>query len=318
MATLLNNSSETALFSIEPHLHAFGESLTLEKGSSSHTIKNYLHDLEEFVAYLKKFQPETMDGDSIKLSHINPLILRSFVSVLFQKNKPTSIARKLSSLRTFFGYWVKKGALSQNPARAIHSPKIPKKLPNFLDIDEMLGVLNKPSEENFRSKRDMAIMELLYSSGLRVSELVALDLESIDFSGRLVRVLGKGKKERIVPIGEKAVSRLIEYLPFREEMLKSTQANDVKPVFLNWRSERLSVRSIQRLVRDIIQKSGIGKTVSPHVLRHTFATHLLNQGADLRSIQELLGHSSLSTTQKYTHLNLDQLMKVYDQSHPKA
>lgn len=295
----------------------FKNSLMFEKHASKHTVKNYIHDLMEFYDYLKRHQPDYLLDGQIKLKEINPLVLRSYLTVLFQKNHPASIARKLSSLRTFFQYWVKKGLLAQNPAKAIHSPKVPKKLPKFLNVDEVFALLDQPTEDDFKGRREKAILELLYSCGLRVSELVGLDLDQIDRHNRLVRVLGKGNKERLVPVGKKALEKLDLYLMSRLDLLDKLKLTQ-SAVFLNRRGDRITVRSIQRLVDGALKNSGLPKDISPHVLRHTFATHLLNAGADLRSIQELLGHASLSTTQKYTHLNLDQLMKIYDESHPKA
>lgn len=301
---------------MDPSIESFKQSLIHEKQSSDHTVKNYLRDLEEFSGYLKEFQPHCLSNSQLKIQLINPLIIRSYLAVLYKKNSASSIARKLSSLRSFFRHHQKKGNLKNNPASSIHSPKIPKKLPNFLNIDEVFQLLDFPVEDNFQGRRQEAVLELLYSTGLRVSECVGLDLEDIDFASKTIRVLGKGNKERIVPIGQKAIERIRTYLHFRELTLGSKSST--KSLFINQRGARLSVRSVQRLVDKAIRDSGVSKKISPHVIRHTYATHLLNAGADLRAIQELLGHASLSTTQKYTHLNLDQLMKVYDEAHPKA
>lgn len=295
---------------------AFGEALEHERGASPHTVKNYLHDLGEFCAYLQKYKPELMTKGDLSLEKIDPMIVRSYLSILFQKNSPASIARKLSSLKSFFQFWVKKGVIAQNPARPIHSPKIPKKLPKFLNVDEIFRLLDSPGDEQFSDLRNKAILELLYSCGLRVAELVGLDIDDIDLENRLVKVIGKGSKERLVPMGKKASHRLNRYLDLRSQVIKKDRP--LEAFFLNKQGGRLGVRSVERFVDEAILKSGLSKRISPHVLRHTFATHLLNAGADLRSIQELLGHSSLSTTQKYTHVNLDHLMKVYDNAHPKA
>ena len=302
--------------SIDSLITSFETSLIHEKNASKHTVKNYVHDLAEFRAYLESCQPELIEEGAMAINRINPLVIRSYLSILFQKNSPASVARKLSSLRSFFQYWLKNGKINQNPAKAIHSPKIPKRLPRFLNVDEIVAMLDLPSEDDFAGRRGKAILELLYSCGLRVSELVGVDLDQIDLENRLVRVLGKGEKERIVPVGKKAVERIRHYLQLRTSVIKADKPTNA--LFLNRRGIRLTVRSIQRMVDQTNRKCGIDKAVSPHVLRHTFATHLLNAGADLRSIQELLGHASLSTTQKYTHVNLDQLIKVYDKAHPKA
>jgi integrase/recombinase XerC len=301
----------------DQNIKVFCDYLIYEKRSSPHTIKNYQRDLIEFYEYICKHHGDILKNKSIELSSVNPLIVRSYVSHLFQRNTASSVARKLSSLRSFFKYWVKKGVLNQNPAKTIHSPKIPKKLPQFLTIDEVFTLLDFPSENEPLSLRDKAILELLYSSGLRVSELTNLDTNHLELSNETIRVLGKGNKERIIPVSRKAILKLKSYLDIRYQLIKRKNHN-IEALFLNNRGGRLSVRTVQRIVDEAVRKSGLKKEVSPHVLRHSFATHLLNAGADLRSIQELLGHVSLSTTQKYTHLNLDQLMSVYDNSHPKA
>jgi len=254
--------------------------------------------------------------EGLDVKQVNPLVLRSFLTVLFQKNSPSSIARKLSTLRSFFQYWVKKGHMAQNPARAVHSPKVPKRLPKFLSVDEVTSLIESAVNDDFKGRREKAILELLYSSGLRVSELTGADIGSIDLENRLVKVLGKGGKERLVPIGKKAIDKLKDYLDIRPSVVRKDRENDA--LFLNSRGERLTVRSIQRLIEEVIRRCGMSKGASPHVFRHTFATHLLNAGADLRSIQELLGHASLSTTQKYTHVNLEHLTEVYKKAHPRA
>lgn len=296
-------------------IQEYREALIHEMNSSPHTVKNYLHDLTNFAGYLAKFHPDVMVKGEMDIQRIDPVMLRSYLAFLYQSLSPMSIARKISTLKGFFGYWQKRGKISQNPAQVLHSPKIPKQLPKFLNVDEIFTLLDSLRKDTFAGRRDKAILELLYSSGLRVSELVGLNPDKLDLENRLVKVCGKGNKERIVPIGKKAVESIFRYLETRGQKMRSF-AED--PLFLNNRGGRLTVRSVQRLVDDAIRQSGISKRVSPHVLRHSFATHLLNSGADLRSIQELLGHASLSTTQKYTHVNVDQLMKVYEKSHPKA
>lgn len=301
---------------VDSHIEAFCQSLMHEKNASPHTLKNYTGDLVEFHHYLKQSQPDLLTGGKLELTRISPLVLRSYMTLLFQKLAPASVARKLSSLRSFFAYWQKKGKVAQNPAAVLHSPKLPKRLPRFLNVEEIFALLDAPVEDNFNNRRDKAILELFYSCGLRVSELVSLDLKSLDLENRLVRVIGKGSKERIVPIGKKAIEKINSYLDLRTARLKGDES--IQSLFLNNRGERLNVRSVQRLVDKAIAKSGLAKKISPHVLRHTFATHLLNSGADLRSIQELLGHASLSTTQRYTHVNVDRLMEVYEKAHPKA
>lgn len=300
----------------DPSLEAFRHFLLHQRGASIHTVKNYLHDLTEFSQYLATSQPEILDNHKLDVKRISPLVLRSFLAVLFQKNSPSSIARKLSTLRSFFQYWVKKGEIAQNPARAVHSPKVPKRLPKFLSVDEITSLIESAVTDDFKGRREKAILELLYSSGLRVSELTGIDIGSIDLENRIVRVLGKGGKERLVPVGKKAVDKLKDYLDIRPSVVRRDRESGA--LFLNNRGERLTVRSVQRLIEEVIRRCGMSKGASPHVFRHTFATHLLNAGADLRSIQELLGHASLSTTQKYTHVNLEHLTEVYKKAHPRA
>lgn len=301
---------------LDPSIEGFRTSLMHEKNASSHTVKNYVLDLAEFHDYLKKCQSDLLSQGKMDLEKISPLVLRSYLSILFQKLSSVSIARKLSTLRSFFRYWQKQGKISQNPAAVLHSPKLPKQLPKFLNVDEIFALLDSKLADGFNARREKSILELFYSCGLRVSELVSLNVGQIDVENRLLRVLGKGNKERIVPVGQKALDALAHYLEVRRQQVKEDKNEEA--LFLNNRGGRLTVRSIQRLVDSAIKRCGISKKISPHVLRHTFATHLLGAGADLRSIQELLGHVSLSTTQKYTHVNLDQLMKVYDKAHPKA
>ncbi len=286
-----------------------------QKNSSPHTLQNYSRDLLEFYDYLTKHQPESVGENRMLIEQVNPIILRSFLTLLFQKNESASIARKLSCLRSFFKYFVKMGVIDQNPAKIIHSPKIPKKLPKFLNVDEINAMLAKNFSKDKHGHRDYAILELLYSSGLRVSECVSLNVADVDLDRGLVKVCGKGDKERIVPIGNLAIAALRTYLAQR---LGFPKVSDLPILFLNKNGTRLNVRSVQRLVANVIQEIGLNKSVTPHTLRHSFATHMLGAGADLRTIQELLGHESLSTTQKYTHVSVDELAKVYDKTHPKS
>lgn len=300
----------------EPHIQEFLSYMQHQKHASQNTVSSYERDLCEFYIYVCKHQAEFVSPKGkFFLDKLNPLVLRCYLNILFQKNSPPSIARKLSSLRSFFRYFVKKRVMEQNPAKAIHSPKIPKKLPKYLNVDEVNAVLATNLKSKKFYKRDQAILELLYSSGLRVSELVSLNISQIDFEERLVRVIGKGNKERIVPVGKIALKAIQDHMAERRE---SKQLKDPEALFLNKNGTRLTVRSIQRLMTEVIEKNGLSKNVTPHTLRHSFATHMLGSGADLRSIQELLGHESLSTTQKYTHVGIDQLAKVYDKAHPKS
>lgn len=275
--------------------------LEIEKNYSDHTIVNYKIDLEEFFDFLA--------GMSFK--DIDYPVLRRYVAHIRTKNlKPRSVARKLSCLRSFFKYLHREGLVDKNPAKLLMTPKLDKKLPNFLSEDEALTLIESTKPDKVSELRDRAIFETLYSTGIRVSELVGLNDQSVDSIGNVIRVLGKGKKERIVPIGEKAIEAILAY----------TQACPRKgsALFLNKTGARLTARSIRNIINKHIQRVGMHKKVSPHAIRHSFATHLLNRGADLRSVQELLGHLNLSTTQIYTHLTTEKLKNVYDQAHPRA
>lgn len=285
-----------------------------ERGASGHTLKNYHRDLQEFAFYLKKEFPRFVQGVQVEWKRIEARHLRGFIAYLLQKNKASSVGRKLSTLKSFYHFCVRKGLLEKNPARLILTPKKPKILPRFLSVDEaerLLASTQKSPQNNLN--RDSALFEMLYGCGLRVSELSALNFSSLDLANQSLRILGKGNKERVVPISGKAWDALKLYLDQRQKPLSQQEA-----VFLNQRGQRLKVRSIQKLLEAYLLRSGLGRKVSPHGLRHSYATHLLGNGADLRSIQQLLGHASLSTTQKYTHLSLEKLMEIYDKAHPKA
>ena len=276
------------------------------KNFSQNTLKGYAVDLNKFSDFLS--------AKKITIKQVNTIILREYIAEIYGSLSRASIARSISALRSFFKFLQKRGLLEVNPATEISMPKLEKKIPPHLQVDEMFRILDAPNE-NILGLRDRAIMELLYSSGLRVSELYGLNINDIDFAGKLVKVLGKRRKERIVPVGTAALSAINAY---RKMLHNSTPPPVSGPLFLNARGTRLSVRSIARLVKHHAIISGAGYEISPHALRHSFATHMLDGGADLRSLQELLGHESLSTTQRYTHLTLDHLMKVYDKAHPRS
>lgn len=292
-------------------MEEFSSYLKHEKRASEHTVKNYMVDLTQFLDFV---QTKTKKNASIK--EIDNLLIRDYVGQLFGKKNPTSISRKLSSIRSFLDYCIKKGSIKTNPAKEVASPKIPKRIPKFLTVDEVFALIDTPNMDTAAGRRDKAILELLYASGLRVSELVNLKMSDIDMDEMIVKVLGKGRKERLVPMGTKACDTLRKYLDLRPALAAREGANE--PVFVNKSGKKISVRSVERMVEKYLKQSGINKNVTPHVLRHTFATHLLNAGADMRGIQELLGHTSLSTTQKYTHIGLEKMMEVYDKAHPKA
>ena len=279
----------------------FLSSLEVEKNYSNHTILNYRADLEEFAAVLGN-QP---------LTQVDYPVLRRFLAQLRTRNlKPRTVSRKLSALRSFFKYLQRHKMITSNPAALLVTPKLDKTLPHFLTEEETVRFLDAPKDGKVNTLRDMAIFETLYSTGIRVSELVGLDEGHVDSIGNIVRVRGKGKKERLVPIGEKALEAIQNYLETRPQKSPA--------LFLNKNGSRLSDRGVRGIINKYILKAGLQGKVSPHMFRHSFATHLLNRGADLRSVQELLGHANLSTTQIYTHLTTDKLKSVYDKAHPRA
>ncbi len=296
-------------------LHEFLEDLEHRRGVSPNTVKSYRSDIEQFTRFLA--EDWGIREERVRSKNVDTLALRSFLAHLHQKGTArSSIARKLAALRTFFRYLVREGRLLSNPTRSLVTPRLDKKLPARLEITEVERLLECPDTSRPLGRRDRAILELIYATGVRVSELVGLDRSSVEIDPMLVRVLGKGRKERIVPFGEPAAEALERYLRDRPALVRKGSGTDA--LFLNARGERLTERSIHRLSRKYLNQTCLRTGLSPHSLRHAFATHLLERGADLRSIQELLGHASLSTTQKYTHLTKEQLVKVYEKTHPKA
>lgn len=284
-----------------------------EKGFSEHTLRAYHKDLLQFDNFLKAEK-------RISLESINHLLLRKFLAVLRSKNySKTTVARKLASIRSFFKFLIQKGELVSNPFEMLRTPKQDKKLPHFLSINEVDVLLKTPVRSNVMGLRDMAILETLYSTGIRVSELVGLDENNIDFFGGMIKVQGKGKKERLVPIGSHALKALNEYIDSKSKSRKNEkkQVNSIGPLFLNKFGDRLTARSVARSLDKYLKMSGVNLLTSPHTFRHSFATHLLDKGADLRAVQELLGHSNLSTTQIYTHITTERLKSVYDKAHPR-
>lgn len=287
--------------------------LSLVKGYSANTIDGYSRDLLEFSQSLEKgVSPEDIVTDDV----------RSYVISLHGKNSASTVARKLSALRTFFRFMVQQKIIVKDPMAGIYAPKMGTAIPVFLTVDETFALLEEPSEQDTYQLRDIALLELLYSTGLRVSELVSRNLIDLDFTEEVLRVSGKGRKERLVPVGKPAIEALEKWLPLRAHLMRTRaeRGKDVEKdaMFLNGRGGRLSVRSVERIVKQYGERAGILQVVTPHALRHSFATHLLEMGADLRAVQELLGHVSLSTTQRYTHLTLDHLSAVYDKAHPLA
>jgi len=286
----------------------FATYLDVERNASVHTRSAYRSDLEDFCRFLASTYNLT---SATGIEKIDRNTLRRYLAQIHQTHNKATINRKLSALRTFFLYLVREGIIAVSPAATLSAPRIDRYLPSVLTIDETSALMETRPGSDELSLRDRAIVELLYSSGLRVGETVALNVGHLDFTQSLVRVFGKGGKERIVPIGSKAQGALEEYL-----LQRGRPAAD-EPLFLNHRGGRLTARSIERNLKQRLLDANIIRRATPHALRHTFATHLLDAGADLRSIQELLGHASLSTTQKYTQISVDHLLKVYDQAHPR-
>ncbi|MCX7724697.1 MAG: tyrosine recombinase XerC [Thermodesulfovibrio sp.] len=291
----------------QTYITKFLNYLRVQKGDSPHTFRAYKKDLEEFFEFAK-VEPEKVD----------PIVIRGFISEQILKGKSkTTVARKLSTLRSFFSYLYSEGLIKNNPARVVSSLKIKRNIPRFLTVDDAFRLVEAPSEESFTVQRDRAILELFYSSGIRVSELCGLNIEDLDLKQGLIKVKGKGKKERIVPLGKKAKEALKKYLAIRHLVrIKKKISLDDTPLFINNRGKRISDRQVRRIVEKYAKIIGVVEKVTPHTIRHTFATHLLMEGADLRVIQELLGHTSLSTTQIYTHVDLKHLLDVYDKAHP--
>jgi integrase/recombinase XerC len=297
---------------VNRHTEDFIESLR-RKAASIHTIANYQIDLKDFLQFLEQKKASIESTDH--------LLLRDFLNYLYTERvlSKSSVSRKLACLKTFFKFMVREDRLKANPADLITSPRLPKKLPSFLGEAEAAAMIEIPKGKTLKALRDRAILELLYASGLRVSELVGLNEDEIDMKQETVRVLGKGNKERSVPFGTFAAVALKDYISKKRSLrIKLPENNGDVPAFISLRGHRLSPRDVQRLVARVRLSLKTTRRVTPHTLRHSFATHLLERGADLRSIQELLGHESLSTTQKYTHVSVQHLKKEYDKAHPKA
>ncbi len=295
-------------------LTAFVAYLEGEKRASPHTVTAYRHDLESLLAFVR-----SKSAKEVSLESIDLYALRGWLGQLSRTIAPSSVARHVAAVRTWMRWLRRRGVLTKSPADELASPKARRPLPTFLSVDAAAEVMETPDASTPTGKRDRAILELLYGSGLRVSELGALSRGDVDLEGREARVLGKGKKERNVPIGEKCAAALVAYLEVRAQLCDpKTREQDANALFLSARGRRLGVRAVQDLVHKYGALGAGRADLHPHALRHTCATHLLDGGADLRAIQEFLGHSSLSTTQRYTHVSMEHLMKVYDAAHPLA
>jgi len=290
-------------------LSEFLDYLRYERNASVHTVSGYRRDLTQFIDYIAE------RGGSLR--KVDNVQIRGFLAQLHERKlKKSSAARKLAAIRSFFRFGVMKKWIAENPAKVVATPKQERRVPSFLSEEEMTSFLEVPSTGRPLTVRDRAILELLYASGIRVSELVGINLEDANIGERLVRVRGKGKKERLVPFGRTAGERLSAYIRVRSGLVEDSIGE--KALFLNYQGRRISTRSVERIVDKYIRLTAVKRKISPHSLRHSFASHLLSRGADLRVIQELLGHESLATTQKYTHINLGQLMDVYRKSHPRS
>ena len=302
---------------MEELIQQYADHLRNERNVSPHTLRNYVSDLRQFRRFLME---RKLAGDAerhIDVRRIDVHAMRAYLASLARDRKKSSMARKLAALKGFFRHLLANHKADKNPLLLIHSPKQEKPLPAFLSVDDVFQLLGAVKIKTPLDVRDRAMLEVFYSTGIRVSELVGLKWSDIDFQLEIVHVLGKGSKERIVPIGEIALQTLRDYASEQRKQWQVACKGE-NPVFLNNRGRRITARSAARIVEKHLKQAGLPVKMGPHGLRHSFATHLLNSGADLRSIQELLGHASLSTTQRYTHLNLDQLTAVYDKAHPRA
>ena len=318
-----NNKSFTPLVS------QFLEYLKLERHFSDYTVKSYGADLVQFGQYLggeigrpigapeaARLTPQQVDEKSLKCE---PLTIREFLAYLYGQNYTKSTtARKLATLRSFYKFLIRRGVVAASPLTTIRTPKQEKRLPKCLDLDQVQKLLDAPGDGDVLSARDKAMLEVLYSSGIRVSELVELEMADLDLQEGVLRVKGKGRKDRLTPIGSQAIKAVQRYFEIRNSDPRCQQSRDAARVFLNKHGESLSTRSVRRKLDKYLVSAGLDPGISPHTLRHSFATHLLNNGADLRSVQELLGHQSLSTTQIYTHLTTARMKEAYDAAHPRA
>lgn len=305
---------------MEQLIEQFLAHLRYERNVSEHTLRNYAIDLGQFMDHLAPLDAAGARRE-LDIQQVDHITIREWLAELHAaQKKKTSIARKLASLRTFFQFLIREGVVELNPAKLVSTPRLEKKLPNHLSVEDAIRFIETPDVSTDLGKRDRAILEMLYGTGMRVSELVKLNLRDVDLKGRVVRVKGKRRKERMIPFGEPALHALLHYLTVRNLFLNNAPISerDAEAVFLNYQGTRITTRSVGRMVDKYIKICAGIHDISPHSLRHSFATHLLDSGADLRDIQELLGHARLSTTQIYTHVSMEKLIEVYDRSHPKA
>ena len=302
---------------MKKYIKEFKDYLVAEKNASPHTLDSYLNDIFQFEEFLKQSGHGGESGTP-EITLIDRLAVRSYLGFLYEKKlSASSMRRKLSTLSSFFRFLCREGHLKNNVVKSIPAPKIENKLPTFLSVDEMFRLIDLPQGDGFLVIRDRAMLELFYNTGLRISELVSLKIGDIDLVTQTLKVLGKGNKERLLPFGRKCVEALKNYKKARTNKIAPLKIN-TDFLFLNNRGKGISTRGVRKIIGKYVTTGNFPGKVSPHSIRHSFATHLLESGADLRSIQELLGHASLSTTQKYTHLTIDKLVETYDQAHPRA
>jgi integrase/recombinase XerC len=305
---------------LDAQIERFLQTLSAEKGYSVHTIRAYRHNLIEFARYAAGDTGRADESASrqaaLRVADIDNLTIRGYLGRLHRKNAKATIARKLSALRSFFRFLVNHRLADEDPTAATLTPKQSRPLPSYLTVDDMFRLLDQATDDTVLGRRNRALFETLYGSGIRVSELTGLNVFDVDAASGCLRVLGKGARERIVPVGGKALDCIHQY---RDRLYARTGIDTVTdgPLFLNHRNGRLTSRSVGRILEGLIQRCSLAVPISPHGIRHSFATHLLDAGADLRTVQELLGHKSLSTTQRYTHVSIDRLMAAYDKAHPR-
>ncbi len=293
--------------------------LEAEKNASEHTLSNYLTDLSQFQAFLETSGHGVHEGQ-IDLHRVDRLAVRAFMSHLYEAGcSGRTMNRKRASLSSFFKFLCREGYLTSNVVQSVPSAGMEERLPAFLSVDEMFRLLEKPKGDSFLMIRDRAILEMFYTTGMRISELVTISMNHLRVDQKTVKVMGKGKKERLLPLGKRVLDTMEHYLPWRKKFLERKKLVESTPqVFVNFRGGPLTTRGVRKILEKHLKGTPLFGTISPHSIRHSFATHMLEAGADLRTIQEMLGHSSLSTTQKYTHLTVDKLMETYDKAHPRA
>ncbi len=297
-------------------IERFIAALTFEKGYSDSTCRAYRSDLEEFSGYLDSLRPEEKPAPPIHPEKVDGMMIRGYLGYLHRRNKKSTISRKLAAVRSFFSFLVQREEIHSNPADQVATPKKEKPIPGYLSVDDMFRLLESIETDTLLGRRNRALFETLYAGGIRIFELVGMNRFDVDFSRELIRVRGKGDRERIVPVGPKALESILRYRKTLQTEEKISIDTD-GPLFLNKNLGRLSARSVRRILEKLTRKCGLLVGISPHGVRHSYASHMLDSGADLRSLQELLGHKNLSTTQKYTHVSIDKLMETYDKAHPR-